>query len=117
VAATPKQRAVAAAILRDGGNNQQAADAAGVKIRTIIRWKREDALPDPVTLPSTPQAVLEALLNDPSPKIRLDAAYRLATLDLDDAEAPDYSRVELLEDLPPGAEPYSVLTVHRAPQE
>ena len=117
--ATLKQRQAAAAVLRDGGSYADAARVAQVNRSTVIRWATEDeggpALPDPSTI-STPRAVLEALLTDGNPRIRLDAARALTALDADapnpDA-TPDFDRVEVVEDLPPGTESFSVLVVHK----
>jgi transposase-like protein len=119
--ATLKQRQAAAAILRDGGSYADAARVSKVNRSTVIRWAQEDengntALPDATGI-STPRAVLEALLGDESPRIRLDAARALAALDLDnpDDAIPDYDRLEIINDLAEGGKPYSVLQVHRPP--
>lgn len=111
-----------AAVLRaraNGASYSEAAAAAGCSRRTAIRiCQAADALPDsaPSAVPRTPRAVLEQLLLDPTPRIRLDAARALAVLDLEDEGAtPDYDRVEVIEDLPEGAKPYSLLQVHRPP--
>lgn len=117
MAATLKQRQAAAAVLRDGGSYADAARVAQVNRSTVIRWATEDeggpALPDAATI-STPRAVLESLLLDPNPRVRLDAARALVALDADSPQdaIPDFDKMTMLFDLPPGEQSYSELVVH-----
>jgi Homeodomain-like domain len=104
MAATRAQKLVAARVLADGGSYSKAATAAGVSRRTVARWDTTGELPDPTPI-TTPRAVLEFLLTDPSPKIRLDAASKLLQLEVEDSlDAPEEWDRVIPHDCQPGEE-------------
>jgi transposase-like protein len=116
-----KKRGIAAAALRDGASNGEAARAAGVTKRTVIKWKAEarEQSGEPTDIPGagapipTPEAVLRGLLYADNERIRLDAARSLVALNLDAGDAsetPEYETT-VYHDLQPGEQPRAELHV------